>query len=501
MKHDARIEDPTVKRPTALQSPYTRTTIYSPRGVAKTIDPQNSKSLSLSLSLMEEEAMERDQPLTPVGRLFMQPLLNQVINCAVTFEFPIDVDAFKAELRSSILLQHPRFCSLMVRDSGGRENWRKTRVDFDRHVIVRHQPLFDDNSISDDDAVNDFIADLSVSSPLSTDKPLWEIHLLMAHKTLLFRLHHALGDGISLMSMMLSCCRRVDDPSQPPTIGGVGAASSSPRRRAWSVWTLVKVVWYSLIYILEFSLRALCLKDKTTALSGGEGVELWPRRLATARFRLDDMKTVKRAVADATINDVLFGVISCGLSRYLNIKSPKALPEGLRLTGVSMVNLRPQAGLQDVRKLINSKSRTRWGNRFGMLLLPVYYHTGGSDPLQYVKRAKTVIDKKKLSLEATFSHNIGNFVMSLFGPELASIMDYRIVCNTTFIISNVVGPHEKITMAGNPALTMHMVSYAGVADMQIVVAKDIIPDPKVLVECFQNALLEMKVAAEAATKS
>ncbi|KAL0454271.1 UNVERIFIED_CONTAM: O-acyltransferase WSD1 [Sesamum latifolium] len=453
------------------------------------------------------EAMERDQPLTPGGRLFVQPLMDQVINCAVAVEFPIDdVEAFKAEVRSSILLQHPRFCSLMVTDSCGREHWRKTQV------IVRYQPLSDDIHISDDDAVNDFIAELSVSSPLPTDKPLWEIHLLLAHKTVLFRLHHALGDGISLMSMLLSCCRRVDDPSQPPTIGGVGAASSSPRRRRrWSVWTLVKVVWYTLVLFLEFSLRALCLRDKTTAVSGGDGVELWPRRLASARFRLDDMKIVKRAVADATINDVLFGLISCGLSRYLDIKSPKALPEGLRITGIAMVNLRPQAGLQDIRKLINSKSGTCWGNKFGTLLLPVYYHSSGSDPLQFVKRAKTMIDKKKLSLEAPFSYKVGDLVMSLFGPKLASILNYRIVCNTTFTMSNVVGPREEITMAGNRvkhirttssslphALTMHMVSYAGFADMQILVAKDIIPDPKVLAHCFQNALLEMK---EAATKS
>ncbi|KAK6143574.1 hypothetical protein DH2020_023922 [Rehmannia glutinosa] len=358
-----------------------------------------------------EETAERDQPLTPAGRLFLQPGMDQVINCAIAVDSPLDVDAIKAEVRSSIMLKHPRFCSLMVRDSCGREHWRKTQVDVDRHVIVRHHPLSDgDPSISDEDAVNDFIADLSVSSPLPTDKPLWEIHLLTAHKTLVFRVHHALGDGISLMSMLLSCCRRADDPAQRPTIGGVGSASAAPRRR-WSVLTLVKVVWFSLLYVLEFVLRVLWLKDKTTAVSGGDGVELWPRRLASARFRLDDMKIVKRVVADATINDVLFGIISCGLSRYLDIRSPKgkdhALPEGLRMTGVAMVNLRSQAGLQDMSKLMNSNSGSQWGNKFGMLLLPVYYHRGGSDPIQFVKRAKAMIDKKKLSLEAPSPTKLG----------------------------------------------------------------------------------------------
>ncbi|XP_019258165.1 PREDICTED: uncharacterized protein LOC109236437 [Nicotiana attenuata] len=85
---------------------------------------------------------------------------------------------------------------------------------------------------------------------------------------------------------------------------------------------------------------------------------------------------------------------------------------------------------KDFAQLMNSKSRAMWGNKFGMLLLPVHYHKGGSDPLQF-------------------------------------------------------------------AITMHMVSYEGKADMQILVAKDIIPDPKVLAKCFQDALLEMKEAAQA----
>lgn len=45
---------------------------------------------------------------------------------------------------------------------------------------------------------------------------------------------------------------------------------------------------------------------------------------------------------------------------------------------------------------------------------------------------------------------------------------------------------------------MHMMSYAGNADMQILVAKDIIPDPKVLAKCFEDSLLDFKTAAEAA---
>ncbi|KAE9447151.1 hypothetical protein C3L33_20924, partial [Rhododendron williamsianum] len=158
--------------------------------------------------------------------------------------------------------------------------------------------------------------------------------------------------------------------------------------------------------------EALWVKDKRTAISGGAGVELWPRKLATAKFRLDDMKAVKKVVVDATINDVLFGVISFGLSRYLDLQSPKALQDGAQITGLAMVNLRKQPGLQELSDMMKGDSGIRWGNKFGMLLLPVYYHHGGADPLQHVKRAKQMIDLKKQSLEARFSYNIGSLAMS-----------------------------------------------------------------------------------------
>lgn len=119
----------------------------------------------------------------------------------------------------------------------------------------------------------------------------------MAHKTAVCRFHHALGDGISLMSALLSCCRRADDPSKMPAVGGVGRAATQRRTRGWT--TLFKVVWFTLVYGFQLVLRGLWMRDETTVLHGGAGVELWPRKLATARFKISDMKLVKGAVAGA----------------------------------------------------------------------------------------------------------------------------------------------------------------------------------------------------------
>ncbi|MBA0667306.1 hypothetical protein Goklo_000412 [Gossypium klotzschianum] len=409
-----------------------------------------------------------DEPLTPAGRLFLQPETDLVIHCIIRGKNPADMDAIKSAIKSSLMVQHPRFCSLLVRDKNGFEHWRKTPIDIGQHVIVVNNRLDESgnfidqtqgsSSTEEDDeaAVNQYVADLSVSSPLSTDKPLWELHVLTAHKCAVFRIHHSLGDGISLMSMLMANCRRADDAEAlPRMVPDKKTVIKGEKGRDWFwlfgvLWWFLKMVVFTLLFSMEFVLRSLLVSDEKTAITGGDGVELWPRKLATAKFLLDDMKLIKRAVPDTTINDVLLGMVSSGLSRYLDHRTPNVLHEGLRITGVAMVNIRPHPGLQDLSKLMKSNTKARWGNKFGVILIPVYYHKGGNDPLEYLKRAKAMVDKKKHSLEAYFSYKIGDLVMSLLGPKYACMLNYKLLCNTTFTLSNVAGPLEEISLAGNP---------------------------------------------------
>ncbi|XP_022972491.1 O-acyltransferase WSD1-like [Cucurbita maxima] len=458
---------------------------------------------------MDSSTFETDEPLTPAGRLFLRPEINQIIHCVIGVRDSIDVDSVKSQIAGSVMVQHPRFSSLLVRDRNGVEYWRRTSIEVDRHVIVVAEPVLDDGA-SDEKAVNEYLADLAINSSMDADKPLWEIHLLLAHKCAIFRIHHALGDGISLMSMFLTCCRRADDPNALPTIVLDSRPARKTRRWRWAeeIPKMLLAVWFNFLFVAEFILRALWVSDRKSPISGGDGVELWPRKMATAKFAVEDMKAVKKAVANVTMNDVLFSVIGAGLSRYLEHRQPKGLKEGLQLTGVAMVNLREQRGLQELTQMMKGNRGFGWGNKLGILLLPVNYEKKTLDPLQCVVRTKKMLDRKKRSFEAHFSYGVGKLIMSYLGPKVACILNYRIVCNTSFTISNVIGPREEITIGGNPityirststslphTITMHMVSYAGRAEMQILVAKDIIPDPEFLAECLENALLEMKTAA------
>ncbi|KAF2294750.1 hypothetical protein GH714_016020 [Hevea brasiliensis] len=311
--------------------------------------------------------------------------------------------------------------------------------------------------------------------------------------------------------MFLGSCRKLEDPEAVPTLdsGRIrrnwrGSGGKLKGRRGLLMWFL-KMVLYALNFLMGF------LK---TVISGGDGVELWPRKVATAHFLIEDMKMVKKAVANATINDVLLGMISAGFSRYLDHRSPNSLKKNQRLTGVAMVNLKEPITLQDMdlNKMIESTPRSRKGNKFGIILIPIFYNKGIA-PLQYVKIAKRTVDRKKQSLEAFISYGISNLSNYLFGSKFVSYFMYRILCHSSFTISNMAGPKDQVTLAGNPityikanitgvpqAVAMHMVSYAGKADMQLVVAKDIIPDPQFLAKCLEDSLLEMKEAAIATMK-
>lgn len=114
------------------------------------------------------------------------------------------------------------------------------------------------------------------------------------------------------MSMLLACCRRIDGEEALPRIPSFenkkGNSSSSGCSGSWwklclyylsALWGSVKMGLLSLLFVVEFVLRALWVRDRETVISGGEGVELWPRKLATARFSIQDMKIVKKAVPNA----------------------------------------------------------------------------------------------------------------------------------------------------------------------------------------------------------
>ncbi|KAK4384852.1 O-acyltransferase WSD1 [Sesamum angolense] len=401
-----------------------------------------------------------DEPASPTARLMQAPSFNLCILALFGYSTKIDVNLFKKCLEQT-LLKHPRFSSLLVVNDKkpGKCSWRRTKVDLENHVYV---PDLDPDMENPDEFVEDFTSGLS-RIPLDYAKPLWEVHILNvktsdANSVVIFKVHHSMGDGVSMISLVLACSKKLSDPEslpvmpskkrkqkQKPNSGLVGLM----KRLFVSVWIILVVIFNTLIDSALFLATILFLKDSKTPIKGGRRVDRAPKRFVHRIVSLDDVKLVKNAM-NVSINDVVLGVAEAGLTRYLNrtydtaqkhrengaqvMKKTRALPRHLRLRSAVIFNLRPTPAI-----------------------------------------------------------------------ETAAAVTSAVFRNTTFGISNVAGPLEEISLFGHPlcyiapsvhgfphALIIHCQTYANKLIICLAADENLIPNPHQLCDDLQKSLQIIK---------
>ncbi|KAF8046664.1 hypothetical protein N665_3539s0001 [Sinapis alba] len=150
------------------------------------------------------------------------------------------------------------------------------------------------------------------------------------------------------------------------------------------------------------------------------------------------------------------------------------------------------------------KSKCRWGNLFGYILLP--FSLGlETDPLEYLRRAKVTVDRKKHSLEAVFSMAFFKLILKVLGLKASVVLVRRVIHSTTLSFSNVVGPKEEITFHGHPlsyiapsvfghphALTLHFQSYENKVIISVTADITVIPDPHKMCDDLVESLKLIK---------
>lgn len=68
-----------------------------------------------------------------------------------------------------------------------------------------------------------------------------------------------------------------------------------------------------------------------------------------------------------------------------------------------------------------SSSEAKWGNWIGYVILPFRIELR-ENPLDYIRDAKSTIDRKKRSLEALYTFYIAHFVLKLFGIKVPTYL-------------------------------------------------------------------------------
>ncbi|KAL5571420.1 hypothetical protein UlMin_021017 [Ulmus minor] len=477
----------------------------------------------ININSVEEE----EEPVSPAGRFFHEPKFNVHIISIFGCKTRIFPDVIKANLPCS-LLKHPRFSSLLVVDEkNGEMKWVRTEVDLEKHVIV---PDIDSKNnmknLSPDEVIENYIYNLTKTS-LDKSKPLWDLHLLNiktteAESVGIFRVHHSLGDGTSLMSLLLACTRQTSNPQALPTLPTVkkvtqisnkGSFIRKFSKQFFGFWSILRLFWNTFIDVLFFLATMVFLRDTQTPVRAPPGCfEYTPRRIVFRIVSLDDIKLVKNAM-NSTINDVVLGITQAGLSRYLNrrygenknnergsTEIKNNLPKKIRLRSNLIVNIRPSPGIQALADMMEKDTEAKWGNWMGYVLLPFTIGLR-DDPLDYIRHAKATVDRKKHSLEALCTFSISGLLYKLFGLKLTSAIFHRVLSSLTMAFSNLVGPLEEISFYGHPMaylaatsygqpheLMVSLQSYANKMTIVLAVDENTIPDPHLLCDDIAESL-------------
>lgn len=156
--------------------------------------------------------------------------------------------------------------------------------------------------------VEDYVTTLS-QTPMDLTKPLWEIHILNiktkdANAIAIFRMHHSIGDGVSLMSLVLACTRKSSNPNELATLPTENMKKKKKKLidvkgSFWLfkcflwVFFALKILWNTFIDLSLFTATAMFYKDSKTPLKGSLGTQFNPKKFVYRTFSLDDVKLVK----------------------------------------------------------------------------------------------------------------------------------------------------------------------------------------------------------------
>nr|XP_043612915.1 wax ester synthase/diacylglycerol acyltransferase 4-like [Erigeron canadensis] len=472
--------------------------------------------LKVKVESVEDHDMEMwSEPVSPTGQYFNSSVLSVSVISILEFENPLDDSSSLTLINNVFLPINPRFSSIMVDKGDEGKHWKRVEVKVEDHITVPHFPegltlKFYDNHF------NDYLSKIAME-PLSQTRPLWEVHIIKyptsnASGSVVFKLHHALGDGFSLMGALLSCLQRADNPSLPLTFPNFQKSAKADTEIKSLISLVPKALSGALNTFCDFGwsvLKSSFLEDSQTPIRSGKiGVEFHPINIMTMTFSLDQIKEIKSNL-DATINDVVTGMIFLGTRLYMVATNEDA--KNARSTALVLLNTRSIGGYKSVNEMVqNQEAQIQWGNQFGFLhvsLPELDQDDNILNPLKFVEETKNLIKRKKNSSAVYLTGMLLEYVRKYRGPEATAEYIHTTLKNSSMTVSNIIGPVEKMTLANQPvkglyfmvvnvpqSLTVTIMSYMDQLRVAVGSEKGLI-DPVKFRICIEKAFSMMFNAA------
>lgn len=328
----------------------------------------------------------------------------------------------------------------------------------------------------DKDRVEEVVSDL-MSTPLDKGRPHWQLHHLEGHQEgsiLVARVHHSLGDGVGLVKLLLSL---TDEGAagvlrkKPQEVGvPVQPAPRDLLGRVGELATQVQVVTKLLTLPAE----------RPNPFKGPLGI-----RKAAAWSRPLELAGVKAAAkgAGVSLNDLMLAAATGALRRY-----GEALGQRVR-NGIRAL----------VPVYLREPGAPRRSNQIGLVYVPLPLET--PEPGGRLRALKAEMDRIKNSAEA----RVALGVIGLMGLANAATERLGVEIFTqkaTLLVTNVPGPGEAVHLAGTPlrdlmvwapvsgrvGLGVSILSYAGRLRVGISTDARVIPEPRRIVQHFEEEL-------------
>ncbi len=412
------------------------------------------------------------------------------------------------------LLQYERFRQKAVTDAVGALWVDDDGFDIERHVV--EQTLQPEPGETERQALQRLCGDLA-NTALDARHPLWQFHLVPHYEggsALVARVHHCIGDGIALISVMMSITDGgADPPRRRRKLAPVGS-SDEPAEHDWLADAVLKpltditvkaigmyghgmgrsmemlanpqhllgrvdVARTGLQVVNDIAALAVMPDDSPTLLKGkpmGRKVVAWSEPMP-----LDEVKAVGKGLG-CTVNDVLLSCVAGAIGGWLADQGQD--PTGREIRAMVPVNLRP---IEEAWKL---------GNRFGLapLVLPV----GIANPVERVHAVHRRMDELKgsyqpllafavLSVSGLFVKPVQDAVLGLFAKKATAVM------------TNVPGPAQPLRFCGStlrqtmfwvPAsgdigVGVSILSYGGGVQFGLITDYKLCPEPQAIIDRFQ----------------
>mmetsp|Transcript_15782 Transcript_15782/g.18421 ORF Transcript_15782/g.18421 Transcript_15782/m.18421 type:complete len:517 (+) Transcript_15782:55-1605(+) len=444
------------------------------------------------------------------------PYHDTIIQKVIFLEKQIKVEAVRKIAKEKFLPNWRFRTSVNIKKSGEIE-WVDDGVspDLDYHVVGIDIPTAGGRQYANQEDVNNFIAGF-YGKKMDLSRPPWQLIAITNAKNagpdgdsdcvLIARLHHVIGDGISLEAFSLTLFDDFDITK--PTNGQVNTKPSSKKNKA--LWPKVPVYaqfFNRLRILLEGTVEGIAAinlpGDTSNALKVSTARDLKGRVAALSKsISLEKVKEIKN-LTGCTVNDVLFACLA-GLLRSYLIETEGRVAPNMKIHTNCLINMRSNEETQAL--LGKDAADVALDNKFNFL--PIRMPVNSTTPLQRLYACKRELDEKKHSPAPLIAMKLSILAFIMLPRNVVMQCMYQAFDRVTTMLSNVPGPKDEKFICGikvnsmtffSPGLVASnfgLISYNNKITLSILSDEKVLPEPQKFAELFPKELDKLYEAVQ-----